>query len=58
MITFCYCCNFATVGHTGMQISNLVVLSVIVAPPKVLTTHISKTRLPIVSRDVSKLQLK
>ena len=58
MITFCYCCNFATVGHIGMQISNLVVLSVIVAPPKVLTTHISKTRLSIVSRDASKLQLK
>ena len=41
-----------------MQIFNFVVLSVIVAPPKVLTAHISKTRLPIVSLDVSKLQLK
>ena len=58
MIAFCYCYNFATVGHIGMQIFNFVVLSMIDAPPKVLTTHISKTRLPIVSLDVSKLQLK
>ena len=40
-----------------MQIFNFVVLSVIIAPQKVLTSHISKTHLPIVSLHVRKLKL-
>ena len=31
MVPFCCYCNYATVGHTGMQICNFVVLSVITA---------------------------
>ena len=49
MVPFCSCCNYATVGHTGMQIFNFVVLSGIAAPRNVLTSHISKTHLPVVS---------
>ena len=32
----CCCCNYATVGHIGMQIFNFVVLSMIVALSTVL----------------------
>ena len=38
-------------------IFNFVVLSVITAPHNVLTPHISKTRLPIVSLNVSEAEL-
>ena len=40
-----------------MRISNFVVLSVITAPRNVLTPHISKTHLPIVSLNVRELEL-
>ena len=40
-----------------MQILNFVVLSVIIAPHNVLTPHISKTHLPIVSVNVHELEL-
>ena len=56
MAQFC-CCNYATVGHIGMQIFNFVVLSVIIAPQNILTPHISKTSLPIVSLNVRELEL-
>ena len=56
MAQFC-CCNYATVGHSGMQIFNFVVLSVIIAPQNILTPHISKTSLPIVSLNVRELEL-
>ena len=55
MAQFC-CCNYATVDHIGMQIFNFVVLSVIIAPQNILTPHISKTSLPIVSLNVSELE--
>ena len=32
----CCCCNYATVGHIGMQIFNFVVLSLIIALSTVL----------------------
>ena len=54
---YCCCCDYATVGHIGMQISKFVVLSVIIAPHNVLTPHTSKTHLPIVSLNVLKLKL-
>ena len=57
MVLFCCCCSYATVGHIGMRILNFVVLSVITAPHNVLTPHISKTRLPIVSLNVSEAEL-
>ena len=57
MVSFWCCCNYATVGHIGMRISNFVVLSVITAPRNVLTPHISKTHLPIVSLNVRELEL-
>ena len=40
-----------------MRIFIFVVLSVITAPHNVLTPHISKTRLPIVSLNVSEAEL-
>ena len=40
-----------------MRIFNFVVLSVITAPHNVLTPHISKIRLPIVSLNVSEAEL-
>ena len=40
-----------------MQIFNFVVLSVIITPQNVLTPHISKTHLPIVSINVRELKL-
>ena len=49
--------QYATVGHTGMQIFNFVVLSVIIAPLNVLTPLINKDHLPIVSINVRELEL-
>ena len=40
-----------------MQIFNFLVLSVIISPHNVLTSHISKTQLRIVSLDIRKLKL-
>ena len=40
-----------------MQIFNFLVLSVIISPHNVLTPHISKTQLRIVSLDIRKLKL-
>ena len=57
MTQFCCYCNYVTVGHIGMQIFNFVVLSVIITPQNVLTPHISKTHLPIVSINVRELKL-
>ena len=51
------CCNYATVGHIGMKIFNFMVLSVIIAHHSVLTSHISKTHLPISSFNVRELEL-
>ena len=34
--------NYATVGHIGVQIFKLVVLSVIIAPQNIITSHINK----------------
>ena len=48
MVPFCCWCNYATVGHIGMQIFNFVILSVITAPQNAPTPHISRTHLPIV----------
>ena len=56
MAPFCYC-NYATVGHVGVQILNFLFLSVIIAPQNVLTPHVSKTNLPIVLLNVRELQL-
>ena len=50
--------QYATVGHTGMQIFNFVVLSVIIAPLNVLTPLIlANGLLPIVSINVRELEL-
>ena len=57
MITFYRCCSYATVGHIGMIIFSFVVLPVIIAPQNVLTPHISKTRLAIVSFNVREFEL-
>ena len=57
MVLFCCCCNYAIVRHIGMRFFNFVVLSVIIAPHNVPTSHISKTNLPTVSINVSKLEL-
>ena len=57
MVPFCCYCDYATVDHVSMQILNFVVLSVIIAPHNVLTPHISKTHLPIVSVNVHELEL-
>ena len=40
-----------------MRISNFVVLSVITTPHNILTPHISKIRLPIVSLNVYEAEL-
>ena len=45
------------VGHIGMQILNFILLSVIIAHYSVLTPHISKTHLSILSLNVRKLKL-
>ena len=52
----CCCYNYATLGHIGIQIFNFV-LSVIIAHHNVLTPHISKTHLPIISFNVRELEL-
>ena len=54
MVPSCCCCNYATVDLIGMRIFNFVVLSVITTPDNVLTPHISKIHLPIVSLNVCK----
>ena len=51
MVPFACCCNYATVGHIGMEIFNFIVLSV-------LTPHVSKNHLLISSLNVKKLMLK
>ena len=56
MIQFRCCCNYATVGHIGMQAFNFVVLSVVIAPHIVLNPQISKTHLSIVSLNVRKIE--
>ena len=48
MVPFRCWCNYATIGHIGMQIFNFVILSVITAPQNAPTPHISKTHLAIV----------
>ena len=57
MVPFCCCCNYATAGYIGKQIFNFVVLSVIIASHNVLTPHVSKTHLPIVSLNILELEL-
>ena len=57
MAPFCCRYNYGTVGHVGMQIFNFVVVSVIIAHRNVLTLHISKIHLPIVSLNVRELEL-
>ena len=57
MAPFCCCCNYATLGHTGMFMFNFVVLSVIIALHNVLTAHISESHLPIVSLNIRELEL-
>ena len=53
-----FCCySYATARHIGMQTFSFVVSSVIIAPQNVLTPHISKTHLPIVSLIVRELEL-
>ena len=47
----------STAGDIGIQISNFVVLSVVIAPHIVLTAHISKTNLSFLSRNVRELEL-
>ena len=49
--------QLTTLGHIGMQIFIFGVLSVIIPPHNVLTAHISKTHLPIVSLNVHDLEL-
>ena len=48
--------DYTTVGHTGIQIFNFVVSSVILNSQNVLTPHISKTHLPIISLNVRELE--
>ena len=58
MVPLCCCCyNYETVGHNGMQIFNFLVLSVIIDSHNVVTSHINKTNLPIVSLNVRELKL-
>ena len=57
MVPFCCYCNYATVGHVGMQILDFVVLSVIISPYNVLAHRISKTHLHIPSLNVRELEL-
>ena len=54
MVPFYCCCNYATAGHFG--IFNFVVLSVIITYHNVLTPHIRKTHLAIVSLNVHELE--
>ena len=57
MAPFSCCCNYATVGHIGIQIFNFIVLSAIIVHHSVLFPHISKTYLPNSSLNVRKLEL-
>ena len=57
MVTFCCCCNYATIDHSGMQFFTFAVLSVIIGPHNVLTPRIGKTHLPIVSANVRDFRL-
>ena len=57
MVSFCCCCNYATVGHICMQIFSFPVLFVIIASHNVLTPHISKTHLFIDSLKILELKL-
>ena len=57
MVLFSCCCNYATVGHIGMQIFNFVVLSVIITPENILTPYISKTHLLTASLNIRELEL-
>ena len=50
-------CNYAILGHIGIQILSFVVLFVATGPRNVLTPHISKTNLLIVSLNVCELEL-
>ena len=52
MVQLCCCCNYAAVGHIGIQIFNFVLLSVIITPRNIITPHISKTHFHIVSLNV------
>ena len=52
MVPFSCCCNYAPVGHIGMQILNFRVSFPIIAHHSVLTSDISKTHLPISSLNV------
>ena len=47
MVPLSCCYNYVTVRHIGMQIFNFLVWSVIIACHSVLSSHISKTHLPI-----------
>ena len=57
MISFSCCWNYATVGHIGMQILYVIVLSVIIAHHSVLAPHINKTHPPISSLNVRELEM-
>ena len=57
MVPFFCCYNYATVGHIGIQILNVIVLFVIIAHHSFLTPHISKTHLHIFSLNVRELEL-
>ena len=57
MVQFRCCCNFATVGHIGMQIFNFIVSSVIITHHSLLPPRISKTHFPISSLNVRELNL-
>ena len=56
MVPLCCGCNYATIGHIGLQIFSFIVLSVIIAPRNVLNSHISKTHLPSVLLNVRELE--
>ena len=49
--------SYAILGHIGIQILSFVVLFVATGPRNVLTPHISKTNLLIVSLNVCELEL-
>ena len=57
MAPFCCYCNHAIIGRVGTKILKFVVLSVIIALHNILTPHISKTHLAIVSLNLRELEL-
>ena len=57
MVPFCCRYNYAAVGYMVKQIFNFVVLSLIIVYHNVITPHIRKTHLPIVSLNVRELEL-